>query len=226
MVGGSFLHFGYSHAEDEGHVHGGFIAVDPATGGLTAWQPEFVANSKSKGSRPVFGMANYPGNPKDIGIDAPSLIYIAAGGVGGRVIAWTPGGSTKQLWRGGVDGDSLGVIATHDRVYQVGHFDYALPDADDPCLQIVPVSCPTGTPNRHLVAWDARGEIVSGKNTGKAVFDPSFTAQANTSEGPYTVHLGASRMYVGGNFTEVASSPVSQGAAPVKQPGFAIYPPL
>ena len=171
-------------------------------------------------------MTNYPGNPKDIGIDSPLLIFTAAGGAGGRVIAWTPGGKTTQLWRGGVDGDALEVAATHDRVYLVGHFDYAKTDADDPCLQIVPVSCPTDTPNRHLVAWDARGEFDSkGKNTGNAIFDPSFTAQANTSEGPYTVHIGANRMYVGGNFTEVASTPVGKGGQPIKQPGFAVYPP-
>ncbi len=227
MVGGSFLHFGYTHDQDDGHVHGGFIAVDPNTGGLTTWQPEFNANSKSKGSRPVFGMANYPGNPTDIGINAPTLIYTAAGGVGGRVIAWTPGGSTKQLWRGGVDGDSLGVIATHDRVYQVGHFDYAVVDADAECLQSVPATCPSDTPHRHLVAWDARGEVDStGKHTGKGVFDPTFTAQANTSEGPYAIHLGANRMYVGGNFTEVAPTPVRDCLCGVKQPGFAVYPPL
>jgi hypothetical protein len=232
MVGGSFLHFGYDHTADSGHKHSGLIAVDPATGGLTTWQPTF--GSSSKGSRPVFGMASYNGNPRDLGIDSSLLVFTATGGAGGRVIAWTPGGSTAQLWRAGVDGDALGVAVTQDRVYLVGHFDYALTDADDPCLQKVPVSCPVGTPHRHLVAWDARGEVIDGKHTGKAVFDPDFTAQADTSEGPYTVHLGANRMYVGGNFTDVANFPTTSGCpwpetsrcVEGRQPGFAVYPPL
>jgi hypothetical protein len=33
-------------------------------------------------------------------------------------------------------------------------------------------------------------------------------------------------MYVGGNFTEVASTPVANGGQSIKQPGFAVYPPL
>ena len=39
------------------------------------------------------------------------------------------------------------------------------------------------------------------------------------------MHIGANRMYVGGNFTEVASTPVGKGGQPIKQPGFAVYPP-
>ena len=225
MVGGSFLHFGWSHDDDPGHTHSGLIAVNPETSDLTSWQPE-SSSSGSSGSRPVFGMTAYPGNPKDVGINAPDLIFAAAGGAGGRAVAWTPGGSSTALWRGGVDGDALAVAATRERLYLVGHFDYARPDPKDPCLAIVPVSCPTDTPNRHLVAWDVRGEVVNGKNTGKAVFDPGFTAQANTSEGPYAVLIGANRMYVGGNFTEVASTPVGTGGQPIKQPGFAVYPGL
>ena len=31
-------------------------------------------------------------------------------------------------------------------------------------------------------------------------------------------------MYVGGNFSKIASTPVSTGGTRVKQPGFAIYP--
>ena len=230
MVGGSFLHFGYDDTTDPDHEHSGLIAVDPATGGLTSWQP-FQSSS-----RPVFGMTNYPGDPKAIGINAAQMIFTASGGAGGRVIAFTPGGSDKPLWRGGVDGDVLGVAATQDRVYLVGHFDHAVPDPNDPCLEFrtLPtggqgVLCDKGNPSRHLVAWDARGEVVNGKNTGKAVLDSgerAFTAQANTSEGPYAVHIGANRMYVGGNFTEVASSAKANGAEQFKQPGFAVYPPL
>jgi hypothetical protein len=151
------------------------------------------------------------------------------------VIAWIAGGSKETpLWRGGTDGDAMGVAVTHDRVYLVGHFDHAVIDPNDDCLTYRPlpgggsgVLCDQETPRRHLVAWDVRGEVdANGKNTGKAVLDPSFTAQANTSEGPYAIVLGANRMYVGGNFTEVASTPVASGGLSVKQAGFAAYPPL
>jgi ribosomal protein L24E len=239
LVGGTFIHFGYDHAADPNHTHAGLIALDPTTGALCGptasctWQPQQSSTTSSK-RRPVFGMANYNGNPRDIGINADVVIFAAAGGSGGRVIAWAPGGSREApLWRGGVDGDAMAVAATHDRVYLVGHFDHAVPDPNDPCLEYGPlpnggngVLCKDGNPSRHLVAFDARGEIANGKNTGKAILDPSFTAQANTSEGPYTVLLGANRMYVGGNFTEVASTPVGNGGQSIKQPGFAAYPPL
>jgi hypothetical protein len=232
LVGGTFMHFGYDHTADPNHLHAGLIALDPATGALTAWQPS-QSSSDSK-RRPAFGMANYNGNPRDVGINADELFFAATGGSGGRVIAWAAGGSKETpLWRGGVDGDAMAVAVTHDRVYLVGHFDHAVPDPNDPCLKYGPlpgggngVLCDKETPRRHLVAWDVRGEIVNGKNTGKAILDPSFTAQANTSEGPYAIHLGANRMYVGGNFTEVASTPVGTGGQSVKQPGFAAYPPL
>jgi hypothetical protein len=151
------------------------------------------------------------------------------------VIAWVAGGAKETpLWRGGTDGDAMAVVATHDRVYLVGHFDHAVIDPNDDCLDFrdLPgggqgVLCDAETPRRHLVAFDVRGELDSkGKNTGKAVLDPSFTAQANTSEGPYAIHLGANRMYVGGNFTEVANQPVANCLCGVKQAGFAAYPPL
>jgi hypothetical protein len=229
MVGGSFLHFGYDHAADPNHKHSGLIALDPATGALTAWQPEQSSNS----SRPIFGMTAYPGNPKAIGINASVLIFTASGGAGGRVIAWVPGGKTTQLWRGNMDGDVMAVAATRDRVYVVGHYDHTVPDPNDPCLDIrelspghFGVSCPDGTPSRHLAAFHASGEIVNGKNTGKSVIDTSFTAQADTSEGPYVIVLGADRMYVGGNFSKVASTPVAGGGMRIKQPGFAVYPPV
>jgi hypothetical protein len=227
MVGGSFLHFGFDHDADPNHRHSGLIAVDPRTGGLTAWQPEHGSNS----SRPVFGMTAYPGDPRTIGIDAPVMIFTASGGAGGRVIAWLPGGKTTQLWRGNMDGDVMGVAATRERVYVVGHYDHTVPDPNDPCLEIrdlgdghFGVSCPDGTPSRHLAAFYASGEILNGKSTGKSRIDTDFTAQADTSEGPYAVVIGAKQMYVGGNFTRIASTPVSTGGSRVKQPGFAIYP--
>jgi hypothetical protein len=229
MVGGSFLHFGYDHAADEKHRHSGLVALDPATGALTAWQPDQGSSS----SRPVFGMTAYPADPHRIGIDASSLIFTASGGAGGRVIAWVPGGKTTQLWRGNMDGDVMAVAATSERVYVVGHYDHTVPDPNDPCLDVrdlgdghVGVSCPDGTPSRHLAAFYASGEIANGKNTGKARIDTDFTAQADTSEGPYAILVGADRLYVGGNFSKIAATPVSSGGMRTKQPGFAVYPAL
>ena len=233
LVGGTFLKFGYDYTADPNHLHAGLIALDPATGALAAWQPSQSSSDSTR--RPAFGMANYMGNPRDIGINGDELFFAATGGSGGRVIGWVAGDPKKEtpLWRGGVDGDAMAVAVTHDRVYLVGHFDHAVVDPNDPCLKYRPlpgggsgVLCDQETPRRHLVAFDVRGEVVNGKNTGKAILDPSFTAQANTSEGPYAIHLGAHRMYVGGNFTEVASTPVGNGGQSVKQAGFAAYPPL
>ena len=84
------------------------------------------------------------------------------------------------------------------------------------------------TPHRHLVAFDARGERQAGnpsKFTCNSVVDPTFTAQADTSEGPFTAFIGVNRLYVGGNFYWVASTPTANGGQRVKQPGFAAYPP-
>jgi hypothetical protein len=183
-------------------------------------------------------MAPYQGDPNTIGIKAPNLIFAASGGAGGRVVAWTPGGKTTQLWRGNMDGDAMSVAVTQDRVYVVGHFDHTVADPTDPCLEVhdidpvTPgiqegVSCPNGTPSRHLAAFDVRGDQ---NNKGKALLDPDFKAQADTSEGPYYAYLGANRLYVGGNFTDVCNFPVGQGCGPgnggARQPGFAVYPPL
>jgi len=227
MVGGTFLHFGYDHVADPDHHHSGLIALDPATGALTLWQPDQGTNS----SRPVFGMDAYPGNPTSIGVNAPVLIYTAMGGAGGRVMAWVPGKKTTRLWRGNMDGDVMGVAATKDRVYVVGHYDHTVPDPNDPCLDVrdlgdgtYGVSCPDGTTSRHLAAFYASGEIVDGKNTGKARIDTEFTAQADTAEGPYAVLVGANQLYVAGNFSKISSTPVTTGGLRVSQPGLAVFP--
>jgi hypothetical protein len=183
-------------------------------------------------------MAAFRGDPHTIGVNSSQLIFTASGGAGGRVIAWVPGAKVTQLWRGNMDGDVMSVAATQDRVYVVGHYDHTVADPNDPCLQIDPVTggvhCDNGTSNRHLAAFFASGEIVNGKNTGKSLIDGEFRAQADTSEGPYVVTLGANRMYVGGNFTDISNFPLSKGCTdPVtancvqgRQPGFAAYPPV
>jgi hypothetical protein len=202
LVGGSFLHFGTPPSADPNHQHGGLIAVDATTGALTPWQPV--------SKRPVFALAVWPGDHQ--------RIFAAAGGAGGVVEAYLPGGiKTTPLWTGHVDGDATGVAATATRVYLVGHYDHEVPNANDPCLTPSPqpngqmgVSCPNGTPHRHLAAFDA--------STGN--LDPAFTAQANTNEGPDVAVVGASHLYVGGDFTKVASAP---GASYRSQPGLAVY---
>jgi hypothetical protein len=218
MVGGNFLHYGTPYdptqSPSANHKRGGLIAVDPATGVLTPWQPV--------SSRPVFGLNVWAGDGK--------RVFAAAGGAGGRVIAYVPGGSTNPLWTGNVDGDAVSVASTPSRVYLVGHFDHQIADPGDPCLQIDPttggVNCPKGTPNRHLAAFDPNGQLVNGKNNGRALIDSNFTAQADTPEGPNFVYIGASQMYVGGNFSKVYACPAANGCPQSKQPGFAMYPPL
>jgi hypothetical protein len=202
LVGGNFLHFGTAPSADPNHQHGGLIALDAATGALTPWQPI--------SKRPVFGLALWPGDHQ--------RVFAAAGGAGGVVEAYLPGGAkTAPLWTGHVDGDATGVAATASRVYLVGHYDHEVPNASDPCLKPSPqpngqmgVSCPNGTPHRHLAAFDA--------STGN--LDPSFTAQANTNEGPDVAVIGASHLYVGGNFTKVAGTP---GGTYRSQPGLAVF---
>ena len=202
MVGGNFLHFGTPPAADPNHQHGGLIALDAATGALSPWQP----TSK----RPVFSLAVWPGDGR--------TVFAAAGGAGGVVQAFLPGGpKTTPRWTGRVDGDPTGVAATTDRVYLVGHYDHQVPNSKDPCLKPSPqpngqmgVSCPDGTPHRHLAAFDAHTGYV----------DPAFTAQADTPEGPDVAVIGAGHLYVGGNFTKVGDTP---GGPFRPQPGLAVY---
>jgi hypothetical protein len=204
LVGGSFLHLGTAPAADPNHQRGGLVSLDSATGQLTAWQPVH--------KRPVFALTVWPGDGR--------TVFAAAGGAGGVVEAYQPGGkSTNPAWTGHVDGDATGVAATATRVYLVGHYDHEVPDPGDPCLKLSPqppdghmgVSCPNGEPHRHLAAFDAQ--------TGNV--DPSFTAQADTNEGPDEAYAGVRYLYVGGNFRKVSDTP---GANYRAQPGLAIYP--
>ena len=206
MVAGDFLHFGTTKAADPGHKHAGLIALN-TTGALTPWQP--------LSSRPTFGLTVWPGDGK--------TIFAATGGAGGSIEAYLPGFANtpagSPLWAGHVDGDGLSVASTLDRVYLVGHYDHEVPRADDPCFTPTPqppngvlgISCPNGTPHRHLAAFETR--------TGHV--DPTFTAQADTPEGPDVAFIGAHQMYVGGNFTQVSDTP---GANYRSQLGLAIYP--
>jgi hypothetical protein len=171
---GSILYVGGDFLHFGGQ--GGLLALDAATGQAITWQP--VVN------RPVFGLTVWPGDGK--------TLIIATGGTGGTAQMFVPGGSTKAKWIGRADGDATDVAATTERVYLVGHYDHEVANKDDPCLKIVPVYCANGDPHRKLAAFDAR--------TGNV--DPSFTAQANTPQGPYVALIGANHLYVGGDFTE------------------------
>ena len=204
LVGGSFLHLGTAPADDPNHQHAGLVSFDTSTGQLTPWQPI--------SKRPVFALTVWPGDG--------ATVFAAAGGAGGVVEAYQPGGkSTNPAWTGHVDGDATGVAATTTRVYLVGHYDHEVPNANDPCLKLSPqppdghmgVSCPNGEAHRHLAAFDAKTGAV----------DPSFTAQADTNEGPDVAYAGIRHLYVGGNFEKVSDTPQANYR---HQPGLAIYP--
>ncbi len=102
----------------------------------------------------------------------------------------------------------------------MGHFGHVAASAKDvspvPTNPNRPVTCSFGNQNRtnHLAAFDLNGKLLG-----------SFTAQANTPKGPEFAY-GAQDLYVGGDFTGVASAPNPTGgvAAYHKLPGLAVYP--
>jgi hypothetical protein len=205
LAGGDFLHFGTQ--TDPAKDHAGLIAVNATTGQMTAWQPI--------NSRPVFQITNSA-------VD-PAVFYVAAGGAGGNIQQFHIGAGTGAPdWKVEVDGDGTGVAATANAVYLVGHFGHVAASAKDICPTPTSpngnqVQCNFGNQNRtnHLAAFDLTGKLLG-----------TFTAQANTPKGPEFAYLGADDLYVGGDFTGVASTPNPNGgvAAYRKQPGLAVYP--
>ena len=133
-------------------------------------------------------------------------IFVAAGGWGGTVEAFRPGGSTEPLWIHRVDGDAMDVASTPTHLYLVGHYDYVLGDKNS-CGS---TNCTGGkegdVPNHHISAFDP----VTGAH------DQTFTAQFNTPQGPAVALIGARHLYVGGDFTKVNFAP---------HPGFVQFPP-
>jgi hypothetical protein len=202
LAGGDFLHFGAQTDKN----HAGLIAVDAATGQMTPWQPI--------NTRPVFQITN--------GVLDQTTFYVAAGGAGGNVQEFHIGSGTgAPAWKVEVDGDGTGVAVTDTHVFLVGHFGHVAASAKDVCP--VPTSpngntvqCDFGNQNRtnHLAAFDLNGKLLG-----------TFIAQANTPKGPEFAYLGAQDLYVGGDFTGVASAPNPNGGVAVyhKQPGLAIY---
>jgi hypothetical protein len=209
VVGGDFLDFG---------GRSGVLILDAATGQLVPWQPEM--------DRPVFGVAMWPGDNR--------TFFVSTGGSGGQVQAFhiddagpTPvvdtgddsgrhhgrhssrseDRSAPPLWIHRTDGDATDVVATTERVYLVGHYDYVLGD-NTVCHGS---SCfggnPGDVPNRHISVFEPKG----------GAQDIGFTAQLNTPQGPYAALVGANSLYVVGDFTETNGMP---------QPGFVQFPAL
>ena len=198
LVGGTFQHFGWTPTQDpKANRYGGLIALNTSDGKLSSWHPD--------NDRPVFAMAMSPGG---------GTMYTAAGGSGGWVQAFAPGGKEDQLWTGRVDGDVLGVTATDKRVYVGGHFDAEVPNLNDDCLKHIPTHCvATGTHHRHLVAFDLNGKS-----------DPRWTAQADTPEGPTVLLAGPKALYAGGDFKNTFDKSKLDGGKGTAHPGFALFP--
>ena len=231
VVGGEFVHVGADAPTTGYDPYGGLTALNLSDGSRAAWRP--------RNDRPVFGMALWPDGTK---------VCAALGGQGGGVTCLLPGqdmpifNTAKKpetpdmngheiLDRtiAHVDGDALGVAVTDQRIYLGGHFDVAEPDPDAKCLHTVPSQCmppfsDTSTPNRHLVAYDLQGNV-----------DPTFTAQADTAEGPTTMIAGPHGLYVGGNFKNILDQHPSAHCWPCTDkrsvgtafhPGLALFPAL
>ncbi|MCA1844880.1 MAG: DUF4988 domain-containing protein [Actinobacteria bacterium] len=198
-VGGKFHHIG-------GGTSRRVAALDVATGRL-------VANWTSPGPDAAV-------NAVALSADGQHLYIGGSRRGGGNIQAFKVGGTSAPLWKVEVDGDATGVAATDNHLYLVGHFGHVAASATDVCPTPTdptqPVSCDFGNQNRtnHLAAFDLNGKLLG-----------TFTAQANTPKGPEFAYLGAQDLYVGGDFTGVASAPNPNGGVAVyhKQPGLAVY---
>ena len=198
MVGGTFEHFGRPRSVDpKADRYGGLIALNTSDGRLNSWHPD--------NDRPAIRIAMSPDG---------NTAYVVEGGSGGWIGAFTPGGSVKPKWIGRVDGDVLAVTATDKRVYVGGHFDAEVPNHNDPCLKKIPTICiKSGTRHRHLVAFNLQGKS-----------DPSWTAQADTAEGPTVMLAGPKALYVGGTFKNILPKSRLNGGKGIPHPGFAMFP--
>jgi outer membrane protein assembly factor BamB len=161
-VAGTFLNLGGRK---------GLVSLTTTTGKPTAWQPEM--------DRPVFGITVWPGDGR--------TLFAAAGGKGGSLKAFSPGGATEPTWEVRTDGDNVGVLASATTVYLLGHYDFIV-SAKSTCYRM----CPGGPERHHLAAFDAA--------TG--ALDP-WNPTANTSTGPYSGAIGARHLWVGGEFTMI-----------------------
>ena len=217
VVGGDFLDFG---------GRSGLLVVDGSTGRPSAWQPTI--------DRPVHGLTMWPGDNRTFFVATGGTggqvqafrILDALPAVVADIVDDddddddrgrsrrgrrsddsndVESESTEPLWVHKTDGDAEDVVATKERVYLVGHYDYVLGE-NTVCGSS---SCEGGrdgdVPNRHISVFEPIG----------GAHDVSFTAQLNTPQGPYAAHIGAGHLYVVGDFTECNGTP---------QPGFVAFP--
>ena len=186
--------------------------------------------------RPAFGMANYEGNPRDIGVNGDELFFAATGGSGGRVIAWIAGGTKETpLWRGGTDGDAMGVAVTHDRVYLVGHFDHAVIDPNDDCLTYRPsraAGVASSATRRPRAGTSSPWTSAARSSTGRTPARPSSTRASRPRPTPARARTTSTSAPTGcmsaATSPRWANQPVKNcnGCVIQKQAGFAAYPPL
>jgi len=118
------------------------------------------------------------------------------------------------VWKATVDGDARAVAVTATRVYLAGHYDHIC--QTDALIQNSNqgFSCQTDGPiHRHIAAFQDTGT--------SGLLDGNFHGNANTNEGPYTIGIGPSGLYVGGNFTRISDTAGVQGRP---QGGFALFP--
>jgi hypothetical protein len=209
VAGGDFLDFG---------GRSGLVVLDGVTGQLTPWQPAM--------DRPVYGVSTWPGDTR--------TFFASTGGAGGTLQAFriedgapapapsdsgsgsgrhhrqssqSDSKSAAPLWTHRTDGDATDVVATTERVYLVGHYDYVLGN-NTVCHASASVCVggkPGDVPNRHISVFEPAG----------GAHDIGSTAQLNTPQGPYVALIGAHSLYVGGDFTEANGMP---------QPGFVQFP--
>lgn len=173
-VAGTFVDFGGRK---------GLVRLKARSGRLAPWQPEM--------NRPVFGVAISPGDG--------GRLYAAAGGVGGRLLAFDPGGSPNPAWEVKTDRANMAVLASSTTVYLLGHYHYIVAPESE-CHGY----CPGGPERHHLAAFDAR--------TGRL---GHWNPAADTPTGPYSGAVGADHLWVGGEFTTING---------IAQPGIAQFP--
>jgi hypothetical protein len=175
---GTTVHAGGSFLSWDGHS--GLISLDAATGRPTPWQ--------AKIDRPVFGLTRSSDG---------HTFYAAAGGAGGRMVAFRPHGPPGGLWQVKTDGDVMAVVESATSVYVLGHYDNIV-QPDSSCWQY----CPDGMAREHLAAFDRTGKI------------EDWNPVANTPTGPYAGAADAGHVYVGGEFTKIGG---------VRHVGFAAF---
>ena len=205
MVGGDFLHLGTRPEDDPRSQKSGLVALNASDGSLADWRPH--------NNRPVFDI--------EMSHDG-ELVLTAQGGGGGALVAHRPG-QEERVFLKHVDGDALTLAATDRRIYMGGHFDVVVDDPDEECLRHIPVKCFPGAPyearsavlNRHLAAFHPNGDV-----------DRTWTAQADTAEGPTVMLTGPDGLYVGGNFFHTLDKHFTIGGVKTWHPGFALFPPV